>query len=554
MGRFPVFDSFRSSISIAALSLATVEFSLFLTPACRAQQTHDSYTVTGVVKNSATGQPVARALVDGQSDAALTDSQGRFELHLTQRFTQLQVRRPGYTGGERGGFRSLSLDAETTNLTLYLTPTATITGHITVESGADPPNVTFMAFKRRQVRGHERWLMASNAVTNSDGIFRMYEIEAPATYVLCGRPHPEPVGSPEPNKPLFGYPLQCFPAGSAEGSDVLNLSAGQQADLDILLAKQRFYPVTIATTNNPQGPGGVGIQIRYSNGLDASQGVRWNEQTHTWEVELPNGSYYAEGRSQCGKTICYGRVDFKVANTSLQGLRLVVVPLAPVAVAVHKDFTDNVAERDTVRRIANGRSTPLNVGLNLELLPADDITNGWGARPIRHPAGSDSDLLALEGVTPGRYWVQASYFHNGYVSAITSGGVDLMKEPLVVGAGNSTAPIEITLRNDGGQIDCVVVDRSGGPSGAQVYAIPMGPHISRILQIGGSMGGRVSISNLAPGTYSVIALDGFSDLNSMDTRELDRLAEKGKTVTVTAGGNVNVQIGVTHTSAEEQNQ
>jgi hypothetical protein len=546
-----VIDSFRLSISLAAFSLAMVPGSLLVAPTCQAQQTRDSYTVTGVVKNSITGQPVARTLVDGQTDAALTDNEGHFELHLSQRFTQLQVRRPGYTSGERNGFHSLSLSAETTNLTLYLTPTASITGHVVTENRGDPPDVSFTAYKRRQVRGHERWLVAANAATDSEGVVRMYEMEAPATYVLCSRPFREQGFAPEPGKPIFGYPAQCFPAGPAEGSDGLNLSAGQQAEFEIPLTRQRFYPVTIATPNHPQGQ--VGIQIRYSNGLETDQGFRWNQQTSTWEAELPNGSYYAEGRSQCGKTTCYGRVDFKVANTGLQGLSLAVVPLAPVPVAVHKDFTDKVAHETTFTSIATGRRTIAIEGILLELLPADDvtgITNNWGARPLRRPEGSDSDLLEIEGVTPGRYWVQAS-FHEGYVSAITSGGVDLTKDPLVVGAGNSTTPIEITLRNDGGEINCAVVGTSGG---VQVYAIPMGPHITRIQNWGGGMDGQVRISNLAPGTYSVIALDGFSDLNSMDTRELNRLAEKGKTVTVTAGGTVNVQIGVTQTSAEEQNQ
>ena len=50
--------------------------------------------VNGVVKNSLTGPPIERALLDGQIDAALSDRDGRFELHLPcGGYWQLQVRR-----------------------------------------------------------------------------------------------------------------------------------------------------------------------------------------------------------------------------------------------------------------------------------------------------------------------------------------------------------------------------------------------------------------------------------------------------------------------------
>jgi hypothetical protein len=48
--------------------------------------------------------------------------------------------------------------------------------------------------------------------------------------------------------------------------------------------------------------------------------------------------------------------------------------------------------------------------------------------------------------------------------------------------------------------------------------------------------------NLAPGTYRVIALDASRNLDDADSKELATLAEQGKSVTVVAGGTVNVQV------------
>jgi hypothetical protein len=64
---------------------------------CVAQTTPAMFTVSGVVKNSLTGQPIPRALVNAQTDAVLTDSEGRFELRLQEGGAWLQVRRPGYS-------------------------------------------------------------------------------------------------------------------------------------------------------------------------------------------------------------------------------------------------------------------------------------------------------------------------------------------------------------------------------------------------------------------------------------------------------------------------
>ena len=62
----------------------------------RAQDAPATYPVRGVVLNSLTKRPIARALVDGLSDAALTDNDGRFEINLTEGITNVSVRRPGY--------------------------------------------------------------------------------------------------------------------------------------------------------------------------------------------------------------------------------------------------------------------------------------------------------------------------------------------------------------------------------------------------------------------------------------------------------------------------
>lgn len=123
----------------------------------------------------------------------------------------------------------------------------------------------------------------------------------------------------------------------------------------------------------------------------------------------------------------------------------------------------------------------------------------------------------IEHVLPGRYRVSVNT-GIGYVSAITSGSTDLLQKPLVVGAGGTIPTMEITVRDDGaeldGTLDFVRADpgrqalqsRWDGPLG-NIYVTPIDKIDSR-LKVGSANGdGTFTIQQIAPGTYRVFATD-----------------------------------------------
>lgn len=540
---------------IAALAILLL---LFFGHQCARAQQPSTAVVSGVVKNRLTGQPIARVLVDGQSDAMLTDSEGRFELRLLTGYIQLQVRRPGYTSGEeKTGRPSMPLEGDVSGLVLYLSPTATITGHVTIPDGADTSGMSFIAYRRRARNGHTRWVQAGFGNTDADGIFKMYDVESPGDYVLCNQLFPDRATGPRQGKPARGIPSQCYPADPGDGPDnLLHISPSQQAEVEITRAMQPLYPVKISMANQPPGAR-IGFQVYSQNGIPIGANMQRKEG---WiEVALPNGTYYAEHRTG-GKEMSYGHVDFRVENGAPAPVTLVSLPLAPVAVQFHKEFTPRAEDPSRPIVVTNNEIPPAQ----LELTPVNDMNQGGGARSIRHAEGAPSDVFEMDGVTPGRFWVQATSFGESYVSAVTSGGADLTREPLTIGPGNTVPPIEVTLRNDTGQIDCTVngtanqpmptegfISSSGVSTGTAVYVIPAGARSSRQTSSSVSTAGQFSIPNLAPGTYHVIALDRFRDINSLDDQELARLESKGKTVTVPAAGTVSVQVDVIKADDEE---
>ena len=513
--------------------------------------------VSGVVKDAVSGQPIERALVDGQMDAGLTDNEGRFELHLPcGGSTQLLLKRPGYSDGQgSGSMVQVRTEPDAPEMTIKLTPMSTITGHVSISNGGDPAELYFHAYKADYRDGHLRWNFAGQAKTDSNGTFRFFEMDAPAKYLICSQQAPEHPAFPSAAGRAYGYPTTCYPSSTTTGSDgLLSLAPGQHAEAEISIARQPFHRVSISTGSALAQ--GQGFNLYHHNGAPATGSVRWKEDDLSWEAWLPNGTYYAESRSW-GDSPTYGRVDFKVADTAVSGLKLAALPLAPIEVVIHKLFTTNNDQQASGHRmfITTGNQLQIvdNPGLQLELIPVEAHLEGSGGGVgLRHSEGDPPDQFEAMGITPGRYWVFVTYVSGGYVSAMTSGATDLTREPLVIGAGNAAPPIEITLRNDGGTIDCAVNNApndslralgvtSLGFSGPVVYAIPTGLRLSGLPhEFVGSHGSRVT--NLAPGLYRVLALRNFRDLDAADPAELANLMAQGTIVRVEAGATTSVQV------------
>ncbi len=533
---------------------------------CAAQETPETYPVRGVVLNSVTRQPIARVLVDANSDAVLTDNEGRFALNLRSNFTQITVRRPGYNSSGRNGTHAMKVGANMPDFTFYLTPDASITGNVTLSSGDEASGIRFMAYRRRNMNGRPSWMVQGQGTTNSEGVFHIDNLEAPAAYVVCGMPSHDRMGAAAPGATSFGYPSVCYPeAGDFSTANTLAVSAGQQAQLEINLVRQAFYPVSFAIRNAPSGQG-IGVQIHDQSGRAVDFSTRWNAEEKLAEVILPNGRYYAETQLFGGKTpSSYGRVDFTVANGPLTALNMALLPLHPVEVEIHKDFTataNNSSQGGPARiNMIDGPSQDFNPGLNVVLVAAKEFANGMHGG-LRHVDGSsDNSLFEIDNVMPGRYWVQATPFQ-GYVYSLTSGGVDLAREPLVIGPGSTTAPIQITLHNDGGQISgtvnsstsSVATSASGPDVGEMattfVYAIPQFPTSSQIPQAFVQNTGKFTIPDLPPGSYRVVAFDSIKENDTSNAQQLSRLTAKGQTVTVEAGGTASVQLDLTQNSEE----
>jgi hypothetical protein len=532
--------------------------------ACHAQESPATYPVRGVVLNSLTKRPIARALVDGQSDAALTDNDGRFEINLTEGMTQINVRRPGYNNstGAMMMAHPVKVGPDMHELTFYLTPQASIVVHVAVSGGDAADGIRFIAYRKRINQGHGMWAMQGSYTTDSDGNLRLMNLDAPAAYILCSTPAEESTAPARLGKTIYGYPPVCYPGVTdLSTASPLPVSPGQQVEAEINLARQPFYPVSILLPNRAQGqPTGVTIADQSWGGIGFP--ARVTSQQGIAEANLPNGHYYAESRSNNGKTVSYGRVDFQVTGGPVMGLSLVVHPLNPIVVEIHRDFTANQPTNSGGFGYSQfgglvSLENDTNPGLNLNLIPVESSRLSMGNSPLRHPdSSSDSSHFEMDNVLPGTYRVETSAY-TGYVASIGSGGADLAREPLVVGAGGAVAPIEITLRNDSGSISGTV-NQSSPPNSASssgagetsmifAYAVPQFPTTAQIAMSVIMGSGQINFGNLAPGTYRVAAFDRPEEIDVDDPQTMARLTSQGQAVTVDAGSTASVQLDLIQT-------
>lgn len=549
-GCFP--GSLAAATLVAALSLAAQENSAA-----------PGYSVRGSVVNAVSGQVIGRALVSFDSDhAVLTSSDGGFAFdNIPAGEYSVTVQKPGYRGfGSAMGMirvaainsghisqetppRRVQVGPDMPALTFRITPLATIAGHVALSTADPADGITVQVYGREMRNGRPQWMLAGTARTRSDGSFRLANLE-PGHYVLCTTPsidRPAPGGD---RGPVWGFPSMYYPGvADVAAAGTIVLAAGQQAEADLTLLRQQFFPVTALVHSNSDAP--ANFQILDSGGRPAGLAVSWDRREEVARARLPNGNWTLQAQSY-GRTMQWGSTNFQVNGASVT-LAISIVPVPNIPVTIRREFlasTDNSQQMDT------------GPGMNLQLAPADETNLALtGSRGMNEVEGNPNQWQITVN-QPGRYWIEAQAFPPAYVSSITAGGVDLGSNPLTVIAGSMPPAVEVILRNDSGTITGNVNTQTGpGSVGerpqAWIYAIPLFSTAARLPEGSEQSNGTFIIPNLAPGAYRVVACDSPQEIDFHTPEGLAVWAGKGQTVSVEASGSASVQLDVLHVEAEQ---
>jgi len=567
--------SFQTFVLLFSLAVASPNGARSLAQAA----SDDSGTIHGVVLNSVTHEPIARALVSSPNNrfATLTNSEGQFEFRLPTadnspsdssgpvpgpgqsiRSASLMARKPGFLSDPNYQQNNLQNRASK-ELTLMLTPEALIVGTVTLPTTEAPDTITLEIFRRDVQDGRAHWAQAGNTQSMSDGQFRFANLPA-GTYKLLTRelldrdpltidPLASDPFAPDAWGPLLGYPPVFYQsAPDFRSADTIQLAAGQTQTVALSLVKQPYYRVkvpVIATVADPPNALSVDVYAHGHKGPGFSLG--YNNAHHAIEGMLPSGTYTLEA-SSAGQNGLTGMQTINIKGAPIEGPGITLVPNGSIPVYVKEEFTsaDHTGGKDPA---INGPRGYLKVTLE----SADDFGVGRNVA-LRDPAGPQDEALVLDGAPAGSYWVEVRSAR-GYPASIRSGNLDLQHRPLVAGAGGGAAPIEITMRDDTAEVSGIVegITRpaqgaggpgpDNGPSRMHVYCVPLADSSGQFAQGGVHPDGTFDVRGLAPGTYRVLAFEGGArEFEYRNPEAMQAYESKGAVVRVAGGQKERVQL------------
>ena len=537
----------------------------------------------GLVRNAATGEPLARALVEIEGDAnsgSLTDGEGRFEIPNLPTGPQiLIVRKPGFLDRPSAGpsdpldyapspTHSVLVAAEMPDLVFTLHPSAAIYGQIVLSTGDPAEGIGVRLLQRNVQNGRGVWRTVSAAKTNSAGAYRFAGL-CNCTYAV----HTEPAMDSQRASSLIapgstieraGYPSVFYPeARDLAGAAKFRLSEGQQTSANFTLTLEPFRAISAQVSGNSQGKTGqdanFAVTVLDSSGNILSYIAQFDADTGTIQSELPDGSYSlrvtafrpsamthdveTEGNSPPAARVMVGSADFTVHGHAISDLRipLSTPPLSSVQLTlVHSGEPDGKPVRDQ-----NRQGT-------IDVLA--DQTGGWTtdgmttqlARGL-HPGSNHGTYLP-----PGPYWLHAVLAGSHWCEqSFTSGGENLARGPLILNLAGGTIPLELTLRDDCGKLTISLpqsVTRlpSGEESYYTVYLVPdfdttvdLYPWLLRP-----STGGTFTFEGLTPGNYHVYTFEAPVQLEYRNPAVLAALPHPGQSVTLSPGATANLVLEV----------
>jgi hypothetical protein len=509
--------------------------------------------------------------------ATLTDGEGHFEFEIPKTNTEprnsggfetavvtgpqpvpgspifLTVHRPGFLDDLNDQIEAFP----GSDVNIPLVPEARITGRIIFSASEPAAGVNVQLFSRLVQDGMPRWMPSNATQTNSSGEFRFAELN-PGTYKVSTEEwmDNDPTGF-IPGGQLHGYPPVYYPGlPDFAAAGTLQLTAGQTVQADITLVRQSYYAVTIPVLNAPENTGlNITVSVQGHRGPGYSLG--YNPQKQTIVGQLPSGNYVVEAVG-LGPVSSSGATNLVVASAAVQGPPLALNPTASIGVNITEQFSskDNLSSSFGS---ANGKSFQIRGPrryLNLDVVSADEFAP-FGNSGVRPPTRPNDEAIVLENLAPGRYWLRFHSNH-GYVAAATTGGVDLLREPLIVTPGSNT-PIEVTMRDDAAEIEVTAphdIADTGVQSGAgtyrswrppaYVYCVPLPDSPGEFTQLGFNRTEsetEFTSQNIPPGAYRVLAFKTEQqNLPYRDAESMKAYEAKGPVVHLTAGQKVTLEL------------
>ena len=510
------------------------------------EPTRGTFTLGGTVVNSVTGEPIRRALVQifmSPQQAVLTDVDGKFEFNsLPRGQTNVAARKPGFLSqqevspGQSANMVETGPDAKP--VIVKLVPEGVLFGRLD-SKGEAIEDLPVKVIALRIAEGRKHWEVRGRTMTDEDGAFRIAGL-APGTYYIAAGPSLRRSSFGSRSKSgRDGYAEGFYPAASdISGAMPVEVSAGQQVEADFSLKPVPIFDISGALTGIEPGLG-AGLELVNDSEV-ASLGMRFDAESGEFQTMAPAGLYHLQAwsRGQDGETLT-ASVPINVTS-DLSGIRLVLA--APISIPIHVKLEQLAPENPGAGRFVFRRSDNF-APVNVRLLATELSLRNHEVGMTRIPKPGSPPELLLRDIEPGKYFADVEPNLPWYVYSAHCGGANLLTGDLQLATGVQPEPIEIVLRDDAATMS-TKVSSQGQLTQGFVLVIPDGaPRRTKSMFV--PDGAELEMSGLAPGEYSVLALDRVDGLEYTNPEVLSRYLSNASHLVLEANQKIELNLELT---------
>jgi uncharacterized protein (DUF2141 family) len=538
------------------ISCTFVAWLLCLPLATGRQTETNSFELSGVVLNAATGQPVSGALVQMQAPPGKTQfsgANGAFAFkNLPRGRYFLMASKPVFFSDQQLGHGNVWMNSmrevpSNEEVTLKLTPEGIIYGEVKNENGEPLEAITVRAQRWQIEDGRRRLQNTRDTVTDDEGAFRIAELP-PGTYNLSFVPtnrggwitYDQLSRKKQTDE---GYGAQFYPGvADAESATAVEVRAGTQVHITQAMKRQKLFEVA-GVVRGINSDSAFNLTLMNTTGDTVQQTVRIDRKSGEFQIlGVPAGTYMLSAMAQ--ELNESATEENRRPRAAMQMIHL-NSDLTGVVLPLGRGNSLVVQVRDEVPpdRINNVHQLTVRL-ISMEF---QQYSPAIMAPTIE---GGRMKAARIEDIPPGTYTVEATPNFPGYIAALRCGNIDLLRDDLTVTPGDPLPPIDATLRNDGARLS-VTVTGIGQTAAASVVAYSdKYPKRSLLMQANGT--GMFSLERLPPGSYRVIAVKDAQDLEFRNPAAMEKYLGHASSVILQPGDETNLRVEMQEFQEQQQ--
>jgi hypothetical protein len=499
--------------------------------------------VRGTVRNSATGEPVAKATVRLLPEhrrvgyAGVTDEGGNFHFENVEPDDyRIAAEHTGYSADERPARKSLlhlGAESDLTGVDLALTPLGVITGTVVDWDGEPLQGAHVMAVSpvwRRGTRIYESWNNEDR--TNDLGEFCIADLRAGRYYLCATRPEKGPLSG---QFKLAGGESEvrirdtCYPgAASLDAATPITVRPGQEVP-GIKLRMPVVASVHVRGVVNASSflgeAGRLWILLsgrredRELAGSDSSGGVK-PDGSFAIPGVVP-GNYYL--RVFLRGSVVGGKISLDVPSHDIDGLRVPAVGRLEI--------------KGRIRLEANAQQEASGAKLMLDAADPHDSMTALPASRIGDAA------FAFPAVDQGRYVISLSPGESGlYLKSIRYQDKEVGGSEIDF-SGGLKGELEVVLASGSARVEGTVTTPAAGLR-AVLVSEPLRSDDAGLLSAEVDQVGHFLFRNVPPGRYMAFAAAVFDPDVWRNPGFIKQIASRGAVLEAAENGSHRIQLSV----------